>query len=1185
MRVLLLAVSLAFAALPAGAQSIRINCGGWSQPYQTADGKNWNTDRYFTGGQVTYEPDVRTKDTRLYGTGRSGLYTEFQYRIPVANGKWKLTLKFAELHTVAVGTRVFHVNVNGQPFLANFDISAEAPFPLVLDKTTTVDVTDGFVSIEFKRVKGHGIVSGIELEPVSDAATPPVVSPSTSSATAGERIQFSATGAAAITWTVSGSASSLGTISSTGEYVAPASIPAPAVVTVKAASTANPTQTGTATVNLRTTSVTVSPATSELVSGNSQQFTAAVTGTADARVTWAASLGTISPAGLYTSPPVTSATNVIVTATSVADSSVSATAQLRVVPVAPSSGAVFVEQDGLVSMEAESASTIARPPHAWILRTGPGASGGNYLSAEPDSGIYHDTEVSRAPEAIFAVRFTQTGTYQVWLRGKAPSVASDSVNVGLDGALVFTGQRLSNFVAGDWTWSHLAMDGAYPITINIATAGLHTIHLWMREDGFAVDKIVLTKSTSFEPADLGPAQSTMESTSTPALSLSPSSLSLALTGQEATASQTISIRNSGIGSLSWTASSNQNWLTVSATGGTAPANLTVTATRGSLAAGTHQALITITASGAQGSPQQIGVSFTVPTPPTAPPAPALTVTPTALSFTTPAGASPAPQQLTVGNTGGGTLSWSATSNQPWVILGPSSGQAPGTVNVSVAGTSLAPGTYQASVTLTASGATGSPRTVPVTLIVTSLPGGGTGSGRQFYVSPAGNSAGDGSVNRPWDLATALLPHSSIRPGDTIWLRNGRYGNGRTQFVSRLAGTASQPILVRQYPGERATIDGGLGIYGPYTWYWGFEIMSSVADRSATRGVPDGADTYEGSTGVKLINLVIHDTDQGIGFWRFGIDAEVHGCLIYYNGYRGPTRGHGHGIYTQNETGTKLITDNILFNGFALGIQAYGSGAAGLRNYLMQGNVSFNNGSLYGNDKVDNILITVGSGARNIRLENNYTYHTPSTDDGYSRLGWQWSGTEYDIVARDNYFIGGEAAMEFWKWTDAIFTGNVLYSNSKFNLIMNSSRTAAYHWNGNTYYGAGLFRFNNSNLDWAGWKAATKLDAQSTYTPGAPRGTWSFVRPNKFEQGRANVVIYNWGRLPSVAVPAVGVLAPGDSYVVRDAQNWFGNPVASGVYNGQSISIPMAGLTVAAPVGVPAPPHTAPEFGAFVILKQ
>ena len=78
---------------------------------------------------------------------------------------------------------------------------------------------------------------------------------------------------------------------------------------------------------------------------------------------------------------------------------------------------------------------------------------------------------------------------------------------------------------------------------------------------------------------------------------------------------------------------------------------------------------------------------------------------------------------------------------------------------------------------------------------------------EYYVAPNGSSTNDGSVSRPLDLATALSASSPARPGDTIWLRDGRYLG---TFVSDLEGSTTAPIVVRQYPGERAVIDAVTG---------------------------------------------------------------------------------------------------------------------------------------------------------------------------------------------------------------------------------------------------------------------------------------------------------------------------------------------------------------------------------------
>ena len=63
------------------------------------------------------------------------------------------------------------------------------------------------------------------------------------------------------------------------------------------------------------------------------------------------------------------------------------------------------------------------------------------------------------------------------------------------------------------------------------------------------------------------------------------------------------------------------------------------------------------------------------------------------------------------------------------------------------------------------------------------------------------------------------------------------------------------------------------------------------------------------------------------------------------------------------------------------------------------------------------------------------------------------------------------------------------------------------------------------------------------------------------------------------------LPAGAAYEIRDAQNYFGAPVAKGTYDGRPVNLVISGLRAAAAVGnVPAAPaHTAPTFAAFVVV--
>ena len=93
----------------------------------------------------------------------------------------------------------------------------------------------------------------------------------------------------------------------------------------------------------------------------------------------------------------------------------------------------------------------------------------------------------------------------------------------------------------------------------------------------------------------------------------------------------------------------------------------------------------------------------------APPAPAvLSISSTSESFTAvQGGANPAAVSVTVSNTGGGTLAFSAVSDSPWLTATPPSGIAPQTLQISATVGTLPVGMNTGHITVIAAGTTGS----------------------------------------------------------------------------------------------------------------------------------------------------------------------------------------------------------------------------------------------------------------------------------------------------------------------------------------------------------------------------------------------------------------------------------------------------------------------------------------------
>ncbi|MBI3857013.1 MAG: PQQ-dependent sugar dehydrogenase [Planctomycetes bacterium] len=162
--------------------------------------------------------------------------------------------------------------------------------------------------------------------------------------------------------------------------------------------------------------------------------------------------------------------------------------------------------DGLVSIEVENFDgKLDQGGHTWSATT-PAGSSGTALQATPNTGINQDTGyAANSPRLDYKVNFVKTGLHHVWIRGIGATGSDDSIHAGLDGAESTTSDRISSFGTA-WTWSRDTMDGV-SATINVTSAGIHTLNLWMREDGFVVDKVVLSSNVNYVPSGTGPAQS------------------------------------------------------------------------------------------------------------------------------------------------------------------------------------------------------------------------------------------------------------------------------------------------------------------------------------------------------------------------------------------------------------------------------------------------------------------------------------------------------------------------------------------------------------------------------------------------------------------------------------------------------------------------------------------------------
>ncbi len=148
-----------------------VNCGG--PEYTDKKGIVYKADNHFSGGQ-TYKTKAAiagTEDDVLYQAERWG---KFSYNIPLANGDYTVTLKFAEIYEYGkwAGMRVFSVKVEGKKVISDLDLVVKAGQYKAFDVVVPVKVVDGILNIEFYNQRETAKVNAILV--TKQGMTPPL---------------------------------------------------------------------------------------------------------------------------------------------------------------------------------------------------------------------------------------------------------------------------------------------------------------------------------------------------------------------------------------------------------------------------------------------------------------------------------------------------------------------------------------------------------------------------------------------------------------------------------------------------------------------------------------------------------------------------------------------------------------------------------------------------------------------------------------------------------------------------------------------------------------------------------------------------------------------------------------------------------------------------------------------------
>ena len=329
--------------------------------------------------------------------------------------------------------------------------------------------------------------------------------------------------------------------------------------------------------------VAVSPTSVTLIGGTSQTFAATVTNdSANAGVTWTASVGTIASTGAYTAPFPVTTTLATVTATSKTDPTKTASATIALTPIAVSVSPTTANL-AAGATQTFTATVTADGTNAgvtWTASVGSITSGGVYTAPTP---------VSTATATITATSKADTsksGTATVTLTPISVSVAPTTATL-IGGAT----QTFTPTVTGDTTLNQ-------GVTWTASTGTITAGGIYTAPSVITTTSATVTATSKTDPTKVGTAAITLTPISVS--SISPASINLGTGGSQAF---TVTVANDGSNSgATWSIGAGAGTLTgSSATGVTYNAPTTaisavtsVTLTATSIKDPTKSATATIT---------------------------------------------------------------------------------------------------------------------------------------------------------------------------------------------------------------------------------------------------------------------------------------------------------------------------------------------------------------------------------------------------------------------------------------------------------------------------------------------------------------------------------------------------------------------------------------------------------------
>jgi hypothetical protein len=340
----------------------------------------------------------------------------------------------------------------------------------------------------------------------------------------------------------------------------------------------------------------------------------------------------------------------------------------------------------------------------------------------------------------------------------------------------------------------------------------------------------------------------------------------------------------------------------------------------------------------------------------------------------------------------------------------------------------------------------------------------------YYVSPAGDDAGPGTIERPWrSVARVNAYHAGA--GDRILFEGGQRFDGGLYFDPSEGGGAADPVVVGSYGAGRATIVPPAGTDGLLAYNnGGIDVTDlnfvAAVPGNAGNGVDFYSDGYDDgrNVGVRVERVeasgfggsgIVIGGPAGAGGYR---DVRIVDAVVHDNARAGIAT-YGADRYTLEDVyvGHSRAYDNLGIAG-AAGHTGDGIVLGSVDGATVERNVAYGNGGL-GDGAVG--IWAYDSNAVTIQLNESYANHTWGAHDGG---GFGLDGGVTNSILQYNYSHDNDGAgYGLYEYAGApAWSGNTV----RYNVGENDGRRNGYAgiqvWDGN---GGGSLRdaqvYNNT----------------------------------------------------------------------------------------------------------------------------